>query len=70
MTDTEILNWIETEMQTKLGHGDLWHVMHEVHRGVALRQAVSRLTPLPLDAACAPAGSGHAVDAAQVKHDG
>ena len=44
-------------------------VLHE-DTGRAWWVAVSRLTPLPLDAACAPAGSGHAVDAAQVKHDG
>ena len=70
MTDTEILNWIETEMQTKLGDGGLWHVMHEVHRGVTLREAVSRLTPLQADAARHEQAELFESPAAQLKHDG
>ncbi len=40
--DTALVNWIEREMQTQLGQGDLWRVMHQVHRGVPLREAVTQ----------------------------
>ena len=38
-TDTDILNEIERELQTRLGSGWWWHVEHDIHRGTPLREA-------------------------------
>jgi len=40
MSDKEILDWIESELNAMIGCGDFWCVMHDVHKGVLLRDAV------------------------------
>lgn len=42
MTNAALLDWIEREVQAQIGGGDFWGVMHEVHRGVPLRQAAQQ----------------------------
>ena len=76
---SDMLDWIESEWQQRLGCGPAHHLACDIHRGVPLREAIrqymdgadeSRPTPVAAEAASVTASEGDDTDRRPAEHVG